>query len=391
MKGFFDTLNANRDALIVGHNFLSFDVPFILLRALKLGITPPLKFLKIAGLRTQTAMKEEGIYDSYFNFCNGNGSGLYTPCGPSLGDLDFFLGVKPPINGGAFGRAWEQPDPIVRQALISYNMQNIWEIYLLMAASGVGAQMGNRTAIPLYETSITSGVPWIGSDVEPLPEGAIWVKKPDRPNTNRVYCGVWTAPKADFMATGPSDSKGWGRVISEETKASSPFTTQRLHPFGMQVVGGFIQDENGFHYVLNSKDESRAILETVALFKTVSDRPCFAHSAGSTRAILAVRSMKYGFSMPAWFAPYFKGKEWLKSLSFPDELSVASFSKSRGWLESGMEEAGHPPLWLDNADSCRFLDRAESQARAALQYISSLRLSHDADFETEPAFISKAA
>lgn len=285
-----------REGVLVGHNLIGFDLPFLAVRAGVHGIQIP-SWISSGGR----------VLDTYKMF--NHSFGKFSTGMLSLQETAALWGREPDGDSGAnFGDLWRGGTDGQRDSLRHYNMLNLIDSLCLALHSGsLGAPVGT-TRVPTVEGG------WI--DAEEY--------KYDLPKTprakNRCPFFHWvTAPHPRLMASGPRKIGGWGKTVSDDSKKDYPRGAGRLDAGASVVVGFLSSDKSGF----DVNCETRVIEQGLSELRRMAEagiRP-YTENPPVFKNYTCLRLSVHGGILPGWFS---------QQLELRDD-------RVRGLGEAGME------------------------------------------------------
>jgi hypothetical protein len=267
-----------RSGLLIGHNLLGFDLPFLAFRASANGLTVP------EWVRSEN----NGILDTYrlFNksFCKFSTGML------SLQETAGLWGRKPDGDSGAnFGDLWRGGTEGQRDYLRHYNMLNLIDSLCIALHSGLlGLPKDTRS-----DASLSFG--WENAE-------EYHYNIPVAPA--RIKSGAFfhwiTAPRPGLLSDGPRKGAGWGKTVAEDCRKDYPRGSGRLDA-GAVIIVGFSSSEGS---AINIAREEEIIGQGLAVLKTMvtggkSPRTDNPHVF---KNFTCLRLSTHGGILPKWFA-----------------------------------------------------------------------------------------
>lgn len=264
-----------RSGLLVGHNVLGFDLPFLAARARIKGVPVP-EWVTGGG----------GVFDTYRMFVK---RGRFATGMLSLQETAALWGRKPDGESGAmFGDLWRGGTDEQRAELRVYNILNLIDSLALAVHSGkLGRPIG------FTEAPHIAAKPWGGS------EGFSWAADAVPEARGETVFFQWlTSPLEGLWEKGPRVMAGWGRTRDEDTRRDYPKGPGRLDAGASRIVGFVSSDKR----VLNVADEAGVISDGLAVLKRLveDNGAVYTEAPGQSRNFLCLRSSIYGGILPGW-------------------------------------------------------------------------------------------
>ncbi len=265
-----------KEGVVVGHNLLGFDLPFLAVRAGALGVSIP-----------SWVVSGERVVDTYKMF-NG-GRGKFSTGMLSLQETGALWGRTPDTESGAnFGEIWRGGTDGQRELLRHYNMLNLIDTLCLAVHSGILGWPDGVSVIP------TQKFGWENDERYRFELEDV----PDAETLNPFFQWI-TAPKPGLYEMGPRIIGGWGRTVSDESKSDYPRSAGRLDA-GATMIVGFVSSEGEF---LNTSDESTVIEKGIMEIErmTRDKGGIYTDDPHLSRNFVCLRLSLHGGILPPWF------------------------------------------------------------------------------------------
>lgn len=268
-----------RDGLLVGHNLLGFDLPFLSVRAGVHGLAIP---SWLSG--------SDRILDTYRMF-NTSFSKFSTGM-LSLQETAALWGREPDTDSGAsFGELWRGGTEGQRDSLRHYNMLNLIDSLCLAVHSGVLGQPSSATSIPTLEFG------WEGTE-----EFEYELPAPPATRKNAPFFHWITAPVKGLFQNGPRRKAGWGKTIEDSVKKDYPRGTGRLDAGACMIVG-FLSSSRS---LLHLEGESQAIEGGLTELRRMNGEGItpYTENPAVFKNYTCLRISTHGGVLPPWFSRY---------------------------------------------------------------------------------------
>lgn len=303
--------------VILGHNLVAFDLPWIVERQSRAHQKRvPEWLLRASGPKAIYRCFEDGILDTLALFERGRETKYGTHV--SLGMLCRFWGVNLRSEGATFGHVWRTGDEKSRALLKSYNGWNL--IHSMLLGFFSGAVDATRIKAPASAgIRLPAGRSWIDTgefNFETNPNGVLPIEKTvEAVSSDIAYLSWLTAPLPGLGKDGPLGSWDTVGVRKADLKKKWPFTTGRQHFAAMQIIGLVCASgARGVELIWEPQDEVLAIakgLDKIAERKV--DSRCYCDDKRVFRALPTLRLSLYNGVMETWFNR-FGCAEWLHDL-----------------------------------------------------------------------------
>lgn len=266
-----------REGLIIGHNLLGFDLPFLAARAAILGVPVP-----------AWVTRGDRVFDTYKMF--NTGYGKFATGMLSLQETAALWGRVPDGDSGAnFGDLWRGGTDGQRDSLRHYNMLNLVDSLCLAVHSGALGWPEGFVVEPTKVFGWSNCGEYSDSpqDISPC-------------DISQPFFHWITAPKPGLLENGPRAIGGWGRTSSTEARLDFPRGAGRLDA-GATMVVGYISSDAG---LLHPEDESAAIESGIAEIARLNEEGIapFTDSPGVSKNYICLRLSAHGGILPSWFS-----------------------------------------------------------------------------------------
>lgn len=266
-----------REGMLVGHNLLGFDLPFLAVRAGAHGIPIP---SWVSG--------SDRVFDTYRMF--GSTFSKFSTGMLSLQETAGLWGRVPDGDSGAnFGDLWRGGTEGQRDSLRHYNMLNLIDSMCLALHSGVLGMPLGATNAPSKTFGWEDGGEYASGDLPIVP----------RTKKTAPFFHWITAPIPGLLQNGPRKKSGWGKTVSEEAKKDYPKGTGRMDAGACMIVGFSCSGGS----ILRSDCESSIIEKgLVELFKMrESGVVPYTENPSVFKNYTCLRLSVHGGILPRWF------------------------------------------------------------------------------------------
>lgn len=341
----------NAGGAIIGHNVVGFDIPMIVERCrLKKVVCPPWMALAASKMR-RGQFERSRVFDTLHLYAP---YAKFSSCGMSLGDTSAFWGRTFESHGAKFGEIWNNGEPDDRKNLKLYNLWNLLDSMSLAVFTGTADVVRGGAGVGL-DSSALPALPWAPSEryeAYPVPQR---LTATATESDARVFTWL-TAPVPSLFNDGPSATREWGQISSEDAKLKYPHQSGRQNPQAVRIVGAIGADADGVTFVFDRDDEAKAICDGLQwLNDRLGGARIWVQDMAGFRALAVYRASLYNGIVPTWVT--YGQRDSLCDLS---RLEAAGLDKGSAWtignvaaaraMVSDASQVAHPPLYCGQAE-----------------------------------------